>query len=61
MVDLQTTHHARFGVDGHVYSVQTDITVSAREFDFDNSKVVNMVKILPNTFFADFGTAPAND
>lgn len=41
--------------------IQTDVTISARECDFDNSNVVNVVKILPNTFFGDFGTAPAND
>lgn len=41
--------------------IQTDVTISAREFDFDNRKVVNVVKILSNAFFGEFGTAPAND
>lgn len=60
-MDLQTTHHASLGVNGNVNSIQTDETVSAREFDFDDSKVVNMVEILPNTLFGEFGTATAND
>ena len=41
--------------------IQTDVTISAREFNFDNSEVVNVVKILSDTIFGEFGAAPADD